>query len=555
MPKIGINITDMLIFSGKAGWQRVRLTTDTTFGYSASTGCRAVAYRFVCPQYLGNAKKFLIAAPVRFALNKLSSHNFNISVTDTLLTTTTAYNTQTLGDDAGRVGTMRATITGAGLVQELLEVPVSNLTPGNDYFVVLSPNEDTTMTAQTNMADCSMFYHPSPSTITIPRNHKLCLGDEILISINRFSNDVGHRITYSFNGETGVVLDGQVEPDSVVWTPPLALGNQAPNAMAGECVLVCETILEDEVIGVTEAAFSLYMPSTKVLPTISSITVKPVSTNEVVSNWQTYVQGYSKVHVTVTASALHGAGLKECVVSIGTIGEYNGFSITSDTIYSSGVIPIRVAVTDSRGQQTFAETQIYVYPYSRPALSNIICHRSDEAGKYNMDGTNYYAKATSSYSSVGGRNACVIEARYKTVGGEYSDVDLLSSDAGSVCGNGLLSPYVTYIAQVTARDALNDTPYTVSIPEERNIFKIKDGGRGIGIGVIPTEDDLLDVGLDARFQAGVRISGEQPKLTFTVGNTVVGEIGSYSDGPTIGNMFIRVYDADGNFKEYTWSAN
>ena len=65
----------------------------------------------------------------------------------------------------------------------------------------------------------------------------------------------------------------------------------------------------------------------------------------------------------------------------------------------------------------------------------------------------------------------------------------------------------------------------------------------------------MDVGIDARFQAGVRISGEYPKLQFTVGNTVVGEIGSYSDGPTIGSMYLRVYNSIGGYKEYTWSAN
>ena len=553
MPKISINITNMLTFSAKTGWQRPRLLTDVVFGYNETLGCRAMAYRFVCPQFFGNAKKVLVAVPVRFPANELVTQNFNISVTDTLPTMTSAYNTKVLGEDAGRVGTISAVITGAGVVQELFEVPVTSLKPGSDYFIILSANEESTTVSYTNTADCSMYYHPRPSTISIPPKARNYLGDEIIISINRYSADVSHRIAYSFVNSNGVILDNYSEPDSVAWTPSMSLAYEVPKAMSGMCELVCETIIDDEVIGSSAITFRLYFPPVKFKPTVF-ITATPVSDNSIVSGWKTYVQGYSKVKVTVSASGIYGASIVDCVVTIGSTDPLNGSSVTSGIIYDRGAVPINVVVTDSRGQQSASNTQVYFYPYSRPALNNIICHRSNDTGSYHKDGTHYFAQATSRYSSVAGRNSCVIEARIRQAGDEYGEAELLTSGVGAVCGSEL-SPYNTYVVQIIARDALNATPYTIPIPEERNIFKIKNGGRGIGIGAVPIEDDLLDVGLDARFQAGVRISGEYPTLTFTVGDMIVGEIGSYSDGTTVGSMFMRVYNGAGNYKEYTWSAH
>lgn len=554
MPKISINITNMLTFSAKTGWQHPRLLNDTAFGYDEISGCRAMAYRFVCPQFFGNAKKVLVTVPVRFPANTFSTQNFNISVTDTLPTATIAYNTKVLGEDAGRVGTISAVISGSGLVQErLFEVPVTAMKPGSDYFIVLSANEESTSVSYANTPDCSMYYHPRPSTISVPPKARNYLGDEMIISINRYSADVSHRITYNFVNSNGVILDNHSEPDSVAWTPPMSLAYEVPKAMSGMCELVCETIMDDEVIGSSAITLRLYFPPVKFAPTISSITATPVSDNSVVSGWKTYVQGYSKVKVTVSASAIYGASVVDCAVTIGSNGPLNGFSVTSGIIYDRGAIPINVVITDSRGQQSTSATQVYFYPYSRPALSNIICHRSNDAGSYNRDGAHYFAQATSKYSSVAGKNSCVIETRIRQAGDEYGEAELLTSGVGAVCGSGM-SPYHSYVVQIVAKDALNVTPYTIPFPEERHIFKIKNGGRGIGVGTIPTEDDLLDVGFNARFQAGVRISGEYPTLTFAVGDTVVGEIGSYSDGPTIGNMFIRVYDSTGKHKEYTWSA-
>lgn len=554
MPTTNINITDMLTFSRASGWQRVRITADTVFGFTAATGCRAIAYRFVCPDFMGNAKKIRITVPVKFPADRLVTHKFNISVTDTLPTKTTAYNSQTLGEDAGRVGAISTEITGAGNLKELREVPVSSLIPGNDYFIILSPNTDTNTTTQTSKDACSMFYHPMPSTITIPRAKKLYLGDEITVSINRYSKEVGHRITYEFGSESGVILDGAIDPDEVAWTPPLSLGEAVPDAMAGKCAITCETVFDGEVIGVSALQFSLYMPSATFTPSASISSVMPVSDNPIVSGWRAFVQGYSKVRIDVAAFGIYGSGISKCEVSIIGVGDYVGTSILSDTISISGTVQINCTVTDTRGQQASASTQIYVYPYARPSLSGIVCHRSDADGRYIKDGLHYYTMAYPKYSSVGGRNTFTVESKCKASGGEYGDPQVASTGR-PVVGGGDLSPYQTYIVQLMIRDALNETPYFITIPNEREIFKIKDGGRSIGIGTIPVEDDLMDVGIDARFQAGVRISGEYPKLQFTVGNTVVGEIGSYSDGPTIGGMFIRVYDASGKYKEYTWSAS
>lgn len=557
MPIISMNTTGVLSYSEDAGWKNPGSTSDTAFGYSESDGCRAISYQFTCPTYQGSGKTVKIAVPIYFPSGGLIVQNFNISVTRISPAYTNAYNSRSLGEDPGRIGTVSERINRPDLQKEIyeFEVPVTELVPGANYFVVISASEGLSIVTTVGMARLSVFYHPMPSTVTVPRNKKLYLGDEILISINRYSTDVNHKITYMFGDETGTILDDDAGLNGVVWTPPMSLGNQIPNTMVDECTLACETILNGELVGTTTIKFMLYVPSTGFKPSVDDVTLTPVSDNSVVSGWNAYVKGFSKVRVSVSASALYGAGLSSCKVKIGDDEALNDFSVTSDILNTSGVVPIHVTVTDTRGQQDTYTTQIYVYPYSRPALTNIICHRSDDIGSYSMDGESYFAQAGAKFSSVGGRNTFVIETRFKTVGGEYSEAETLGSNIGAVCGAGALSPYRTYVVQIAIRDALNTTPYTVPIPEERNTFKIKDGGRGIGIGVIPTEDDLLDVGFDARFQSEVKIDKEWPKITFSVFGMVVGEIGSYSDGHTDGDMYLRVYNASGAYKEYTWSAS
>lgn len=555
MPTIKINTLTVMTYNKDNGWKEPTKLQDLSFGFAKYGGANAISYKFVCPNFTGNDKAIKVEIEISHKLSVEMPCSFNVSVTSTNPKTTGAYITQVLGPDTGRIGSYRVSTTVMHSSKEIVQIPVSNTAPGSVYFIVLSPCEDTEGVFQTNaMLPCELSYSVKPSTIVIPRNRKLYLGDEITISINRYSKEVRHRITYEFGSKSGVILDGAIDPDEVVWTPPLSLGEAVPDAMAGKCAITCETVFDGEVIGVSTLQFSLYMPSATFKPSASISSVMPVSDNSVVSGWRAFVQGYSKVRIDVAAFGIYGSGISKCEISIIGVGDYVGTSILSDTISISGTVQINCTVTDTRGQQASASTQIYVYPYARPSLSGIICHRSDADGKYSKDGAHYYTIAYPKYSSIGGRNTFTVESRCKVSGGEYGDPQPASTGIPVVSG-GDLSPYQTYIVQLMIRDALSETPYFITIPNEREIFKIKDGGRSIGIGTVPTEDDLMDVGIDARFQAGVRISGEYPKLQFTVGNTVVGEIGSYSDGPTIGNMFIRVYDSSGKYKEYTWSAS
>ena len=173
-------------------------------------------------------------------------------------------------------------------------------------------------------------------------------------------------------------------------------------------------------------------------------------------------------------------------------------------------------------------------------------------GKITVIEGNYSNRVKRRVLSVGGRNTFTVESRCKVSGGEYGDPQAASTGRPVVSG-GDLSPYQIYIVQLMIRDALNETPYFITIPNEREIFKIKDGGRSVGIGTIPVEDDLMDVGIDARFQGAVEIGTDgTPAILFTVGGQPVGTIGSKTIKGQFGEMFIRVYSESGDYKEYTW---
>lgn len=390
---------------------------------------------------------------------------------------------------------------------------------------------------------------PRASAVTMS-SYNFAMGDSVTIYTNRVSSSFTHTITYSFGSASGTIASN-VE-GSAVWSPSLELAQQIPNAVSGTGTVTCYTYNGSTHIGTASTSFTLAVPST-VVPSAPSISVVPSNSNDTVNGWGIFLQGYSKANISVSASGSYGSAISSYSISCNN-QSFSSASATTGILNSSGYYTVSAIITDSRGRSSSAAARIYVYPYAKPSLNAVSCYRCSASGDAAGNGTFIYAKASQVFSNEFGKNSCRIGVRYRTSSGSFGGYSDLSSGSSLIIGGGSISLKSSYVVQFTVSDALNSTNFDFAVPTETVTLNLKDGGMGVGIGKYAEEDNLMDVGFDAKFRGAVAVDTDSaPMLCFYLSGKLVGAIGSNSSNGSAGNMFIRVYNDAGNYKEYTWS--
>ena len=216
-----------------------------------------------------------------------------------------------------------------------------------------------------------------------------------------------------------------------------------------------------------------------------------------------YVQGKSKVKVTLSAEGKCGADIKSVTVSVGgKLCTKSGDDYLSSVLSTSGKVEVRIEVKDTRDMKLVYVGSCTVIPYSKPSIlplsgeSSIICARCDDKGYLSDTGTSLRLKARRSYSKVESddvqNNFCAIRYRYK----EEDDTDFgawktvlakttTTTDTIDTALSGVLpSTTISYVLQVGVVDDVGEsdavqfiiptTFTTIDIPEVHN-------GRRIGL--------------------------------------------------------------------------
>ena len=212
-----------------------------------------------------------------------------------------------------------------------------------------------------------------------------------------------------------------------------------------------------------------------------------------------FVQGYSKAQVTFTAAKVttrYGATVKGYKIACAGV-------TVSSAPYRTQVLPgtqasIVCTVEDSRGYTASETLTVTLLPYAKPRLSGLSLYRSDADGTADKAGTCIWAKATLSYSALGGRNACTLKGYYRTAGGSYGDGVAMTSGTGLILTAAALVGQ-SYVARIEAVDSLGQTArYEVTIPTADAAFHLRAGGKGAAFGKYAEADGALDVAWDLR---------------------------------------------------------
>lgn len=413
-----------------------------------------------------------------------------------------------------------------------------------------SGNKSITVTMDTNVYDWTpIHYSGSWALDQIIRQATLSYAPDFSDTSNptiTYSNKAGKSVT---SLEACISLDG--EDDSISYRAVSKVGTSYTfnltdaeldllrNATAGKSRTVY--FLLKTVIGGSTFLDSLQKTLTiqetdAARPTVS-IATQIVNGTLPTAFSAMYIQGKSKVKVTITAQGKYGATISSYSATVN--GQKNTESeFTSDFLPNAGEVMILATATDSRGFTGTASAAITVEAYAKPQIvpvsgeGSALCYRCDTEGNKDDSGERLFLKALMSYTDLNGKNSCSMSYRYRESGAtEWSEPEILQTtdDAYSGMLSGTFQKGKSYSVQASVTDTVGETStITFDIPTEFVTFHMKSGGKGIGIGKY-AEKEALEVNMPADFIYGLSIGGEKvPQMIMETGSADV-DSGSWTD--------------------------
>ena len=333
------------------------------------------------------------------------------------------------------------------------------------------------------------------------------LGEPIAITINRASDSFTHNLYYSCGSISWDWIESDVDT-SYIWTPPVSLAAQAPNASAVVLSVIVETYNGSTYIGVSYAQMTLAVPSS-VVPTLSVATSDPTNVS---ATYGGYVQLRSKLKVDLTASGAQGSTIKSYSIKLGDIYAVAAASGTTDYLPTAGALTLTCTVTDSRGRTATKTQTITVIAYRKPTISDIAAARCNQDGTANRMGD--YGKVTFSgaITPLSNKNTAAYAVQYREVGTEnWSNAG--SAAAGNYAPAGAYVVFAAdkskrYEVRVVATDAFEAIGSAVrDLPAAYALLHHAKHLLSMGIGRLCDKANALQVGLNAYFDENVQVGG------------------------------------------------
>ena len=200
-----------------------------------------------------------------------------------------------------------------------------------------------------------------------------------------------------------------------------------------------------------------------------------------------YLQGKSRVGCDLSGSGKYGASVVSYAMTVeGKSYTSSSRHLLSDWLTQAGTLTVTGTVTDSRGFVGTETVEIFVFPFTKPKVSVIVCARCNSNGDLNDSGTYLKIQAKRVYNKIVNNgvvvNACSIRYRYKPSDGDYSSwVTILSenstSDEVNTVQSIALAVDTTYLVQVGVIDSTGENSHTtVTIPTDK-VYWHRDGSR------------------------------------------------------------------------------
>lgn len=240
-----------------------------------------------------------------------------------------------------------------------------------------------------------------------------------------------------------------------------------------------------------------------------------------------FVNKKSKVQISVQAKGQYQAQIVSYAINLDgknyTVTGSSGVITTGFLTTSAEKVPatVTVKVTDSRGFENTATSQIKVYDYYSPHVGvadgeiKVIAQRADSNGNPLDNGSFLAIAAKKRYASVNNKNKCALRYRIKAGPNEnFGDYITLSGydSADEYRGNlnlGLDAQSVYYV-ELSVIDRAGEIDSMIIIIPTEIVYMDRSGTRGsIAFGGHVTQDKAFEVYRDAFFYGNVKVAADE----------------------------------------------
>lgn len=467
------------------------LNNSYQIGYEASTGMsRVIRYSFTTPAD-GVSKLSFTGAHL--------AHGASYSWSGLSWYATTSP-TSHVNAGPGTVSHGTLTITGNGKDYDISAAEAAvNLPANTEAYIYIFPNNTNYFLWNfVNVTSLSITTAAGSSTIAAITQTVETLGT-LTVSLNKAVDAFRHRLTVTAGGKT--LYTSELFDASHSVTVPRSWFDSFPNVTTISATATVTTYNGDTAVGTASATVTITADD-GMRPQISEgwATATPYNIGAV-AGLTGYIAGYSQAEVSFNAAKLTQAA---------------GAALASVTVTCSGAVvtaaPYRTPIllnaadvvctaTDSRGRTATQTIRIEPMAYAPPTLSQVQIRRCTAAGVEAEDGNYYSAKATATFSALGGQNTLTLTAAHKIQGGVYGTETPLTSGETAIIGT--ISPDSTYQVRITATDALGNTTISVaSLPTRQWALKFRSNGQGAAFGKAAETDKALEIPADWIFKIG-----------------------------------------------------
>lgn len=338
-----------------------------------------------------------------------------------------------------------------------------------------------------------------PSCITWPEHTQNVgyFGDTISIHMNSHSPEFTHLVTYKFGSSSGTI--GTDVKNGTTWEIPLSLMKLLPSSTYGSGTIYVETHKGNVAIGTKYCGFTAKVPDS-VKPTVT-FALEDVSGVDKI--YGSPVKGLSKIKVTVNATEEYDSPIATYKTTIDGLTFY-GSTFTSPALFQTGKSTVTTVVTDERGRSGTVSYDMNVQDYFAPTITGVAVRRCDEDGTLNDRGDHIKVTFSAVSSSMNSKNTVTYKLEYKKKTDASYTAMLLDdlADHYSVSAQSVIfaadsnSPYDV---RLTVTDRHKSAVKSVSASTAFTMMNFNAKGNGMGIGMVNTKENTLQIGLAVEF--------------------------------------------------------
>ena len=307
------------------------------------------------------------------------------------------------------------------------------------------------------------------------------MGSAVTINLPKATSSFTHDIFYKYSSDSSyTTLASGVTGTSQSWTPPISLASKIPKAISGTWNILVRTKSGDTIIGDKSINITLNVPS-NVAPSISSVAVAE-ATAGIASQFSAFVQGRSKLKLTISAAGNQGSTIKSYSVKVDG-KTYSGDSnvFTTQVINGSGSIAVKATVTDSRGRTATKTVNVGVSAYSSPSVTTFKAVRCTSAGVESEEGTAVKISFNFAIASMESKNTRSFKIQQLN-GNTWTDIHTITdsySTNSSIIKTGPFSVDSKFSFRAVASDYFTSATVYADVAPSFSLINFGAGGKSL----------------------------------------------------------------------------